>query len=147
EGGGRDPHGLREGLHQSRDRLVRAPRRSRVDGRGEGRRQGPHGGQGLHHAGRRRGGVPFQRVSYRVPVVAPRPSHLVTMWLGRCLLEESAKTPGATCARNAIMSDSRGGGRVCHPSSSEVSTTRSRSSSPRRRGNTDAPWRRRSATS
>ena len=26
------------------------------------RRQGPHGGQGLRHAGRRRGGVPLQRL-------------------------------------------------------------------------------------
>jgi GTP-binding protein YchF len=61
-GGGRDPHGLPEGLHQGRGHLVRGPRR---DGRNPGgplRGQGPHGGQGLRDAGRRRGGVPLQRL-------------------------------------------------------------------------------------
>ena len=32
------------------------------DPRGPRQGQGPHGGQGLRHAGRRRGGVPLQRV-------------------------------------------------------------------------------------
>ena len=60
---GRDPHRLREGLHQGRDRVLRRPGRRRIDGRGEGRGQGPHGGQGLRDGRRRRGGVPVQRLA------------------------------------------------------------------------------------
>ena len=36
--------------------------RGRLDGRGQGGRQGPHRGQGLRHGRRRRGGVPLQRL-------------------------------------------------------------------------------------
>ena len=46
-GGRGDPHRLREGLHQGRDRLLRRPGRGRLDGRRQGRGQGAHGGQGL----------------------------------------------------------------------------------------------------
>ena len=60
----RDPHRLPARLHQGRDRLVRRPRRGRLDGGGEGGRQGPHGGQGLRHGRRRRGGVPLQRLTW-----------------------------------------------------------------------------------
>ena len=35
----------------------------RLDAQGQGARQGPHGGQGLRHAGRRRSGVPLQRLT------------------------------------------------------------------------------------
>ena len=35
----------------------------RLDAEGQGGRQGPHGGQGLRHGRRRRGGVPLQRVA------------------------------------------------------------------------------------
>jgi len=58
----RDPHRLPEGLHQGRDRLLRRPGRGRLDERGEGGRQGAHGGQGLRDGRRRRGGVPLQRL-------------------------------------------------------------------------------------
>ena len=63
-GGGRcHPHRLPAGLHQGRGGLVRRPRRGRLDGRREGGRQGPHGGQGLRHVRRRRRGVPLQRLT------------------------------------------------------------------------------------
>ncbi len=58
----RHPHRLRARLHQGRGHLVRRPRRDRLGRRGARQGQGPHGGQGLRHAGRRRGGVPLQRV-------------------------------------------------------------------------------------
>ena len=61
---GRHPHRLPARLHQGRDRVVRPPRGSRLDGRGQGQGLGPHGGQGLRHAGRRRRGVPLQRVNH-----------------------------------------------------------------------------------
>ena len=64
-GRGRHPHRLRARLHQGRGHLVRRPRRHRLGRRGARQGQGPHGGQGLRHAGRRRGGVPLQRVSQR----------------------------------------------------------------------------------
>gem|GEM_PF-310237 len=60
---GVDPHRLREGLHQGGGHLVRRPRRVRLRRGGPGEGQGPHGGQGLRHAGRRRRGVPLQRLS------------------------------------------------------------------------------------
>ena len=59
----RDPHRLPARLHQGRDRVVRRPGRRRLDGRREVGRQGPHGGQGLRDAGRRRRGVPLQRLT------------------------------------------------------------------------------------
>ncbi len=62
-GGRCDPHRLPEGLHQGRGHLLRRPRRHRLRGRRPRRRQGPHGGQGLRDAGRRRGGVPLQCVA------------------------------------------------------------------------------------
>ena len=65
EGRRRHPHRLREGLHQGRDRLVRRPGRSRLDGRGQGRGQGSHGGQGLRDGRRRRGRVPVQRLGVK----------------------------------------------------------------------------------
>lgn len=61
-GGLRHPHGLPEGLHQGRGHLLRRPGRHRLRPRGPRQGQGPHGGQGLRDAGRRRGGVPLQRV-------------------------------------------------------------------------------------
>jgi ribosome-binding ATPase len=57
-GGRRDPHRLPEALHQGRGRLLRRPDGRRLHGRGARRRQGPHRGQGVRHARRRRGGVP-----------------------------------------------------------------------------------------
>ena len=54
QGRRRHPHGLRKGLHQGRGRLLRRPGRGRLNGRREGRRQGPHGRQGLCDGGRRR---------------------------------------------------------------------------------------------
>ena len=56
-GGRCDPHRLREGLHQGRGHLVRGPGRDRLRRRGPRQGQGAPGGQGLRHAGRRRGGV------------------------------------------------------------------------------------------
>ena len=44
---------------------LRRPRRHRLGRRGARQGQGPHGGQGLRHAGRRRRGVPLQRLSQR----------------------------------------------------------------------------------
>ena len=58
----RHPHRLPEGLHQGRDRLLRRPDVRRHDAQGQGGRQGAHGGQGLRHGRRRRGGVPLQRL-------------------------------------------------------------------------------------
>ena len=66
EAAGVDPHRLPEGLHQGRDRLLRRPGRRRLHAQGQGGRQGAHGGQGLRHGRRRRGGVPLQRVNVRV---------------------------------------------------------------------------------
>ena len=65
QGGRRDPHRLREGLHQGRDRVLRRPGRRRIDGRGEVGGQGAHRGQGLRDGRRRRGRVPVQRLSSR----------------------------------------------------------------------------------
>ena len=65
-GGRRDPHRLPARLHQGRDRLLRRPDGGRLRARGPRGRQGPHRGQGLHHAGRRRRGVPVQCVTFRV---------------------------------------------------------------------------------
>ena len=62
-GGRRHPHRLPARLHQGRGRLVRRPRRGRLDGRRQGRRQGAHRGQGLRHARRRRRRVPLQRLT------------------------------------------------------------------------------------
>jgi GTP-binding protein YchF len=59
----RDPHRLRARLHQGRDRVVRRPRRGRVDGVGQGRGEGADGRQGLRHGRRGRGRVPLQRVA------------------------------------------------------------------------------------
>jgi ribosome-binding ATPase len=61
------PHRLPTRLHQGRGGHVRRARRRWIDGRGESARQGPHRGQGLRHARRRRGRVPFQRVLDGVP--------------------------------------------------------------------------------
>ncbi len=61
-GSRRHPHRLRARLHQGRDRLLRRPRRGRLHECRQVCRQGAHGGQGLHHAGRRRRGVPLQRL-------------------------------------------------------------------------------------
>ena len=61
----RDPHRLRARVHQGRDRVLRRPGGGRVDGRGEGGRQGAHGGQGLRDGRRRRGRVPLQRLMGR----------------------------------------------------------------------------------
>ena len=58
-GGGGHPHRLRARLHQGRDRVVRRPRRDGIDRRGAREGQGPHRGQGLRDARRRRGGVPL----------------------------------------------------------------------------------------
>ena len=58
----RHPHRLPARLHQGRGRLLRRPDRGRLDGRGEGGRQGAHRGQGVRHARRRRRGVPLQRL-------------------------------------------------------------------------------------
>ncbi len=60
-GGRRHPHRLREGLHQGRGHRFRRPGLGGFDRRGTLPRQGPHRGQGLRHAGRRRGRVPLQR--------------------------------------------------------------------------------------
>ena len=46
-------------------RVVRAPRRARLDECRQGCRQGPYGGQGLRHARRRRRRVPVQRLGIR----------------------------------------------------------------------------------
>ena len=60
-GGGCHSHRLPAWLHQGRDRLLRRPDHGRLARGGPRRRQGPHRGQGLRHARRRRGGVPAQR--------------------------------------------------------------------------------------
>ena len=70
-GGRRDPHRLPARLHQGRGRLVRRSRRRRLDGRGQVARPGPHRGQGLRHARRRRRRVPLQRVAGS-PTAGPR---------------------------------------------------------------------------
>ena len=54
-----------KGFIKSRDRLVRRPDRRRIDGRGQGGRQGADGGQGLRHGRRRRGRVPVPATSGR----------------------------------------------------------------------------------
>ena len=59
------PHRLPEGLHQGGDRLLRRPDGGRLHAQGQGGRQGAHGGQGLRHGRRRRGGVPLQRLNRR----------------------------------------------------------------------------------
>ena len=61
----RHPHRLPARLHQGRDRVVRRPHVRRLDPQGPRGRPGPHGGQGLRHARRRRGGVPLQRLGTR----------------------------------------------------------------------------------
>ena len=61
-GGRRHPHRLPARLHQGRGRLLRRPGRGRLDRRRPRRGQGPHRGQGLRHARRRRRGVPLQRL-------------------------------------------------------------------------------------
>lgn len=58
-GGGGHPHGLPEGLHQGGGHLLRGPGGDRLGRRGPREGQGPHGGQGLRHAGRRRSGIPI----------------------------------------------------------------------------------------
>ncbi len=65
-GGGRHPHRLPARLHQGRDRLVHRPGCRGLDGRCPGGRAGAHGGQGVRDAGRRRRGVPLQRLNRRV---------------------------------------------------------------------------------
>jgi len=60
-GGRRHPQRLPTRLHQGRGGLLRRPDRGGLSGRCPRRRQGPHRGQGLRHARRRRGGVPSQR--------------------------------------------------------------------------------------
>ena len=59
-GGRRDPHRLPARLHQGRGGLLRRPDRGRLAARRPRRGQGPHRGQGLRHARRRRRGVPPQ---------------------------------------------------------------------------------------
>ena len=59
-GGGCHPHRLPARLHQGRDRLLRRPDRGRLADGSPRRRQGPHRGQGLRNARRRRGGIPPQ---------------------------------------------------------------------------------------
>ena len=54
---------------------LRRPDGGRLGRRGAHRRQGAHGGQGLRHARRRRGGVPLQHLS------AP-PAHPLPFWFG-----------------------------------------------------------------
>ncbi len=61
-GRGRHPHRLPARLHQGRDRLVHRPGCRRLDGGGARGRAGAHGGQGVRDAGRRRRGVPLQRL-------------------------------------------------------------------------------------
>ena len=62
-GGGRDPHGFREGLHPRRDHRVRRLHRLQGRTRREGCRQDAPGRQGLHRQGRRRHALPVQRVT------------------------------------------------------------------------------------
>ena len=84
-GRGRHPHRLPARLHQGRDRVVHRPGCRRLDGRGAGRRAGAHGGQGVRHAGRRRRGVPLQRLNaaafaqVRCRATPPSP-HTVRKW-------------------------------------------------------------------
>jgi GTP-binding protein YchF len=70
----RHPHRLPARLHQGRGDRVRRPGRAGLGGRRPRRRQGAHGGQGLRDAGRRRGGVPLQRVVPKAAVSSRRPS-------------------------------------------------------------------------
>ena len=108
----RDPHRLPEGLHQGRDRLVRRPRRRRLDGRGQVSRQGPHGGQGLRDVRRRRGGVPLQRVaaSLRPLVSSVRSlrSLLDHLWLlPTSVVEERAKRASRNHTALVVVAESR----------------------------------------
>ncbi len=61
-GGRRHPHRLRARLHQGRGDRLRGPRGGGVRRGGPGSGQGPDGGQGVRDAGRRRRGVPLQRL-------------------------------------------------------------------------------------
>ena len=81
------PHRLPEGLHQGRDRLLRRPDVRRHHAQGQGGRQGAHGGQGLRHGRRRRGGVPLQRLRRRV--------------------DHASATPGLDVPRERVTSDLR----------------------------------------
>ena len=63
--GRRHPQRFPARLHQGRSGLLRRPDRRRLPHRRPRRGQGPHRRQGLHHARRRRGGVPVQRIAAR----------------------------------------------------------------------------------
>ena len=60
---GRDPFGLREGLHPRRNHRLRRLRRQQGRGRRPRRRQVPARGQGLRRGGRRRAALPLQHLS------------------------------------------------------------------------------------
>jgi GTP-binding protein YchF len=88
-GGRRHPHRLRARLHQGRGHLLRRPGRDRLRRRGPRQGQGPHGGQGLRHAGRRRGRVPVQRLDgSRLPR-----NHCGVSPIQRCQSAESTQEP------------------------------------------------------
>ena len=56
--------------------------RGRLDGRGQGRRQGPDGGQGLRDGRRRRRGVPLQRVGSPKALGPVHAGLAVARWCG-----------------------------------------------------------------
>jgi ribosome-binding ATPase len=65
---GSDPHGLPARLHQGRGHPVGGTAEARIVERRQGGRQDARRGQGLRRPGRRRDGVPFQRLTWRTCV-------------------------------------------------------------------------------